>query len=337
MFKTLKSYLLNIASSTGLNEEGQIRVNAGNLSFHDGVSEVIVGGGAGTDLFEIEANRWNAAVSTNHASPTTVTFSTPFSEPPLVVCTIEGDDYTQCIMVVTVTTTGFTCYGNSAKPFCWIASKAGTYETSPGVIFQSGTANINGVNVGSIEAYQTGLTPAIVGSSMQTDDDANSCQFSIANRMIGGHLTADTNYAGRSSSVQVVVPSGYQTAGNSLSFLLVSQTCPTKFGNSISATGSKGDVGGLEYECGSVMGSTLTDGDMNYAAFSAPPSVIVSGESRNDNVASSGYSTVLKGSAGAPGVSSFQITSGTTDDRVGYCWIAMEIGHGTVNTAKRLR
>ena len=300
------------------------------------VAAKLLGGGAvqaiaGSDTFEMEAGR-NASISTTFGTPTTVTFGTAFAVPPNVVCTAESVTVSDTVTVIEVTTTNFTAYGSAAGGFNWVATTAGTFEIKTGVVIQSGTAAMATALIGSLTAYQTGKTPAIVGSTTCSEDVAGVARFACFNRMFGGGATTNLNFAGRSSGVSVYTDGNI--AGNQSTFILVSQTSAVKTGNTATADGSQDTINTLSFETGTVLQTSSVTPTLTFAtAFSAAPAVIVSGEGRDNGLSGGNYTACLNAT---PTTTACAIRGTTTDTRVGYNWIAFEKGHTVVTTAKRL-
>jgi hypothetical protein len=300
------------------------------------VTAQLLSGGAsqtipGSDTFEIEAGR-EATVSTTYGTPTTVTFDTAFAEPPIVVCSHESANVGDHVTVIKVTTTNFTAYGNAANAFNWVACTAGTFEVKSGVIVQAGTASTNTTTTGHATCYQTGKTPAIVGSMMQTDDtDTAAGKFNLMNRLFGGETSSNLNFAGRSSTIGINY--GVTIGGQIGAFILFSQTSTVQTGNAATADGSQDTINTLSFEAGTIVEVTSTTPTLTFqTAFSAAPAVIVSGEGRSDELAGTSMSACL---ASVPTTTTLSATS-TTDARSGYNWIAVEKGHTSLTTAKRL-
>jgi len=297
----------------------------------------LLGGGAavsipGSETFEMEAGR-EATASTTFGSPTTVTFGTAFAKAPVVVCTPESVTASQEVIVVETSTTNFKVYGVAAVPFNWVACTAGTYEVSTGVVVQAGTAtNITGAT-GQLVAYQTGETPAIVLGGQATDNAAPSANsWGIANRLFGTSTSANINNAGRSSSVAVIGDS--TGSAECPAFILFSQTSAVKTGNGATADGTQGTINTLSYESGTLIEVTSVTPTLTFqTAFSAAPAVIVSGESRDVALAAGNWPANLNATPSTTAITA-RITS--VDGRTGYNWIAVEKGHTTVTTAKRL-
>lgn len=301
------------------------------------VTAQLLSGGASqtipsSDLFEIEAGR-EATVSTTYATPTTVTFDTAFTDPPIVICkpesTTAGDD----IVVIAVTTTTFTAFGNAANAFSWVATTPGIFEVKSGVIVQSGTiASGDGASHGSAGVYQTGKTPSIVGSIESTDDSTpGTGQVIVLDRLFGGTTSSSLNFAGRSSTINAFT--NPIAAGTCACFLLVSQTGAVQTGNTATAGGAQDTINTLSFEAGTVMECTSLTPTLTFqTAFSAAPAVLVTGEARESITPSNAFAV----SNAVASTTVFTARLGSTTDISGFNWIAFEKGHTTLSTAKRL-
>lgn len=295
------------------------------------VAEIFSGGAAqaipGSDTFEFESDR-ESTVSTTFGSPTTVTFATAFTEPPVVVAVAENTTVS-AMMVLDVTTTNFTVMGQGTTAFNWFACTAGTFEVSSGVIIQSGTGGNSAATDGQISTYQTGKTPAVCLGNMSTDDSAPSTNIFGNRSRLWGSTTTNINFAGRGLSHEIV---GAGRTGNTPSMVLVSQTSTTKVGSSVTADGTQGSIDSRLFECGAVLNTNSATPSLTFAtAFSAAPMVIVTIDIRNPATAAA--SAILNA---VPTTTAFTVRMSAASTDFGYSWIAFEKGHGSITTAKRV-
>lgn len=283
------------------------------------------------DVFELESGR-SGSLSTSFSAPTSVSFTSVFDEPPIVICTVESTASSQIAIPITTTTTGFTAYGNADVPFNWIACTAGTFEVGKTIV-QAGTAAIVGQrNTGALHAYATSKTPAIVLGTFASDDVAGSQgTYIVQGRLVGGGTTTNLNFGGRSTGISVAGDA--QASGETIGFILISQTGAVRTGNNATAAGSQRLLAGQGFEAGTVYEVTSRTPSLAFqTGFGSTPRVIIGGESR-DVAFNSGLGPAEL--AAMPTRTGFTARLSTTDSRTGYNWIAIEEGHLRVE-AKRL-
>ncbi len=301
------------------------------------VVAIIFNGGAvqsvpGSATFEFESGT-EAALATTPGTPTTVTFGTTFTDPPVVITTPVSSTAGKGAVVLDVTTTTFTVAGGSDQPFRWFACTAGTFEVISGTVIQAGgiaTGNI-ATSRGEFPVYQTGKTPSIVVTSQNTDDAAfaGDNRYCVMGRS-WGYSGSNLNFAGRNN--QAGWDADAVANNQQANFVLVTQTSTVQTGNAATADGSQVTIASRLFEAGTVMTTTSATPALTFAtAFSSAPMVLIGGEAR-----AAGSTTNFAQLNAAPSTTAFTVRQSSTANTAGFNWFAIEAGHGSILTAKRL-
>ena len=278
-----------------------------------------------------ETFQWEAGRDSMTSGGSTITFTTAFTIPPVVVVSPESTTVSLQAGVESVTTTNFVGAVSTNTTCHWFACSAGTWKIGDHII-QAGAAGRGDGLTHHIPVYSTGFTPAIMMSAYLSDTPpviGDGGTHVICGRP-HGQTSTPGNFAGTASMVEMKV-SANNASGLGVMYVLVSQTSTVKTGNSATADGTQGTLGTTKFEAGHVGETSSVSPSITYAtAFSTNPVMIVGGENR-ENVGSNAAQVNAQ-----PSTTAGVIRCEGTGAGPGYNWFAIDDGAGSVSNATRV-